>query len=126
MLLSLILLWLLIVNAITYASFAADKSRARRGEWRISEARLLFLALIGGWPAAKLAQKRFRHKTRKMPFAWELNRVPLVQVFLIGLSLLVYTAAGRPSFEQIASLFTNDRPATPQPRPMPRRFGPGS
>ena len=61
------------VNVLTYLAFAYDKSAARAGHRRISEATLLNFALLGGSPAAKLAQRRLRHKTRKQPFARRLN-----------------------------------------------------
>jgi len=51
--------------AITYA---ADKSAARSGRWRIAERTLHVLALIGGWPGALIAQRVFRHKSRKPSF----------------------------------------------------------
>ncbi len=67
--------YLIVVNAVTYLAFWRDKRRSVSREWRTPEKRLLTLALIGGWPAAKLAQRMLRHKTRKQPFAWHLNLV---------------------------------------------------
>jgi uncharacterized membrane protein YsdA (DUF1294 family) len=52
----------------TFAAYWWDKRAALRGGWRIPEARLQLLHLAGGWPAAALAQRCFRHKTRKQPF----------------------------------------------------------
>ena len=49
-------------------AYALDKFKARRGSWRISEASLHGLALVGGWPGAALAQRWFRHKTAKRAF----------------------------------------------------------
>ena len=70
--------YLLIANLLAYLAFVLDKGRAVRGEWRIAETTLLTLALLGGWPGAKLAQWRFRHKTRKQPFRTMLNLSGLV------------------------------------------------
>jgi uncharacterized membrane protein YsdA (DUF1294 family) len=58
----------LAMSAICFASYALDKSAARRGERRTSESRLLMLGLLGGWPGAVLAQQWLRHKTVKQPF----------------------------------------------------------
>ena len=55
----------LILSALTYWEYARDKRRAQEGEWRLSEARLHLLELLGGWPGAWLAQRRLRHKCSK-------------------------------------------------------------
>ena len=56
------------INALTYMVYATDKSSAKRGGWRTPEARLHLLALLGGWPAAAVAQQRLRHKSSKGEF----------------------------------------------------------
>ena len=78
-------LYLIIANLLTCLAFAIDKRRAVRGEWRIPETTLLLLAMLGGGPGAKLAQWRFRHKTRKQPFRTHLNLAALLlpMVFLV-------------------------------------------
>jgi uncharacterized membrane protein YsdA (DUF1294 family) len=58
----------LLLSALCFASYALDKSAARRGERRTPESRLLVLGLVGGWPGAVLAQQWLRHKTVKQPF----------------------------------------------------------
>jgi len=66
------LLWVgvpaLVLGLVSYAFYAQDKRSAREGERRISEARLHLTALLGGWPGAFLAQRRFRHKVSKFGF----------------------------------------------------------
>ncbi len=62
-------LWLGL-NIVTYMFYAIDKSAAKRGSWRTSESSLHLLALVGGWPAAAIAQQRLRHKTSKAEFRW--------------------------------------------------------
>ena len=59
---------LLALNLLTLWMYAADKNAARAGAWRVSENQLHLLALLGGWPAAWLAQQRLRHKTSKVSF----------------------------------------------------------
>jgi len=58
----------LAINALTFAAYASDKRRARAKEERLPEARLHLLELMGGWPGAFLAQRRFRHKCSKETF----------------------------------------------------------
>ena len=59
---------LLALNLLTVWAYAADKNAARAGAWRVSENQLHLMALLGGWPAAWLAQQNLRHKTSKAPF----------------------------------------------------------
>jgi uncharacterized membrane protein YsdA (DUF1294 family) len=58
----------LAMSAACFASYALDKSAARRGGRRTPESTLLVLGLLGGWPGAVLAQQWLRHKTVKQPF----------------------------------------------------------
>lgn len=80
---------LLAVNLWTYLAFAHDKRRAISGGRRLSEAHLLSMALIGGSPAALLARRHFRHKTRKQPFATILLLIVAVQIAAIAGYLLL-------------------------------------
>lgn len=56
------------VNLLTYVVYAADKSSAKQGGRRTPERHLHVLALVGGWPAAAIAQQRMRHKSSKADF----------------------------------------------------------
>jgi uncharacterized membrane protein YsdA (DUF1294 family)/cold shock CspA family protein len=48
--------------------YAFDKSAAMNRRWRTSEATLHVCALLGGWPGALIAQRLFRHKSKKTEF----------------------------------------------------------
>ena len=56
------------VSVVAYIANRSDKARARANEWRISEATLHLLEVIGGWPGAFVAQRRFRHKIAKRSY----------------------------------------------------------
>ncbi len=44
----LILACLVVINVVTFFTYGIDKWKARHSKWRISEATLLGLAVIGG------------------------------------------------------------------------------
>ncbi len=84
------LIVLIAINLLTVLTFAHDKARAASGGWRVRESTLLSLAFIGGSPGALWARRRFRHKTRKQPFATYLDLIAMVHAgVLIGLTTLV-------------------------------------
>ena len=56
------------VSAFTFLIYRADKRRAEEGEWRVPESTLHLAELMGGWPGAFLAQRRFRHKISKTSY----------------------------------------------------------
>ena len=56
------------INLFTYFTYKEDKELARTKAWRTSETTLHLLELIGGWPAAFIAQHQFRHKCSKGSF----------------------------------------------------------
>lgn len=64
--------WLVIgdvlLSLLTFIVYGVDKSAALRQMYRVPENTLHLLALLGGWPGATLAQRLFRHKTRKTAF----------------------------------------------------------
>ena len=61
-------LYLLAVNAAAFCLMGADKRRARRGTWRISEKALFLPAVLGGALGVLLGMRVFHHKTRHWYF----------------------------------------------------------
>jgi uncharacterized membrane protein YsdA (DUF1294 family) len=57
-----------VISLFTFISYWLDKRKAQAGRWRIPEANLQLLSLIGGWPGALLAQSYLRHKSKKRAF----------------------------------------------------------
>lgn len=79
---------LVVLSVFAFFAYRSDKRKAEAGEWRIPEATLHFLALIGGWPGAFLAQRVFRHKTSKASFQCVFWLVVLLHQFAAVDSLL--------------------------------------
>ena len=61
-------LYLLLLNLFTFVIYAADKRRARQGEWRVPEKALLGCSLFGGAVGGIAAMRCFRHKTKHWYF----------------------------------------------------------
>ena len=55
-------------SALAFFAYFVDKEAAEQGRWRTQEDTLHLLGLVGGWPGALVAQRLFRHKTRKRSF----------------------------------------------------------
>ena len=60
--------YLVVINLLTFLFYHSDKLRARSKGWRVSEARLHLLELLGGWPAAFCSQRILRHKISKLSY----------------------------------------------------------
>ena len=77
---------ILIWNLLVFMIYGIDKSKARKGAWRIPEKYLLSLAFFLGGFGAWLAGVTFHHKTRKWYFktVWFLGIVTtLVALYVI-------------------------------------------
>ena len=77
---------ILIWNLLVFMIYGIDKSKARKGAWRIPEKYLLSFAFLCGGFGAWLAGVTFHHKTRKWYFktVWFLGIVTtLVALCLI-------------------------------------------
>jgi uncharacterized membrane protein YsdA (DUF1294 family)/cold shock CspA family protein len=71
-----------IMSVLTYALYADDKSRAKRGNWRIPEKNLHLCELAGGWLGGFLAQRRLHHKSTKK--SYQLKFWTIVIIHQIG------------------------------------------
>jgi len=80
-----LLYYLIVINILTFAVYGIDKWKARQGSWRISEATLLMLAVIGGTIGALLGMQVWRHKTMHKKFKYGLPLILLAQIALIYL-----------------------------------------
>lgn len=73
------------VSMLTLLFYGIDKWAAKNDKWRISEAKLHLLSLLGGWPGALLAQQMFKHKRSKSAFMRVYWVTVLVNLILLGL-----------------------------------------
>ena len=74
---------LICINVVTFLVYGIDKWKAKKGSWRISEATLLILAVIGGSIGALLGMKVWRHKIQHKKFKYGLPLILLAQIATI-------------------------------------------
>lgn len=79
---NLILCYLLAINAVAFLTYGLDKLKARHHRWRIPEATLLLLALIGGSLGAWLGMHLWHHKTLHLKFRYGIPAILLAQITL--------------------------------------------
>ena len=72
------------INVITFLVYGIDKLKAKKGNWRIPEATLLLLAIVGGSIGAWMGMKVWHHKTMHKKFKYG---VPMILMIQIGLCL---------------------------------------
>lgn len=87
MILEAIVIYLAAINVITFIMFGADKARAVKGRWRISEVALILAALLGGSIGALAGMRIFHHKTRHRKFT---VGIPVILVLQIVFMVLYY------------------------------------
>ncbi len=71
----------LLVNLLAFGMYAIDKRAAKKRRWRIPEAHLICIALLGGSAGALIAMLLFRHKTKHLKFT---VTVPLLLIFQLA------------------------------------------
>ncbi|MBR5616697.1 MAG: DUF1294 domain-containing protein [Oscillospiraceae bacterium] len=83
----LILLYLTIINAAAFLLMLIDKQKARRGAWRIPEATLIWIAILGGSIGSLIGMYFFRHKTRHLKFVLG---IPVILFAQLSLAIWLY------------------------------------
>ena len=78
-----LLYYLAIINIITFIVYGIDKLKAKKGEWRIQEATLLLLAIIGGGIGAWYGVKVWHHKTLHKKFRYGIPLIIAIQIVII-------------------------------------------
>ena len=76
--------YIVVINLVSFMMFGIDKYKARRGQWRISEATLLAMAAIGGSIGVWMGMKVWHHKTLHSKFRYGVPIMLLVHVALMA------------------------------------------
>ena len=83
--LHVVLIYLAVINVVTFFMYGIDKWKAKKSKWRIRETALLGLAVLGGSMGAWLGMKVWHHKTQHKKF-----RFGVPAIIIIQLSIIVY------------------------------------
>ena len=76
--------YLLGINAVTFIVYGIDKYKAKKARWRIPEATLLLLAVLGGSIGAWMGMKVWHHKTKHKKFKYGIPAILLIQIALMA------------------------------------------
>lgn len=83
-----LIIYFVIINIVGFALMGIDKRKAIKRTFRIPEATLFIVALIGGSIGSILGMQVFRHKTRHWYFAFGMPAILVVQIVLLVLLLV--------------------------------------
>lgn len=84
----IIIIYLVAANIVGFVLMGADKSKARRGAWRIPEKTFFIVSLLGGSLGTFLGMMIFRHKTRHWYF---ILGIPLIMILQAGIAIWLQT-----------------------------------
>ncbi|MBE6838727.1 MAG: DUF1294 domain-containing protein [Ruminococcus sp.] len=79
--------YLMVISIVGFILPPIDKSRAKRGVWRIPEKTLFIVSLLGGAVAMYISMRIFRHKTLHKRF---MIGIPLIIVLHIALIVTAF------------------------------------
>ena len=86
-------IYLIAINLAAFLVMGADKRRARKERWRISEKALFLAPVLGGALGGLLGMRVFHHKTKHWYFRWGFST--LLAIWAVLLALLVWWNASR-------------------------------
>ncbi len=81
-LLLLLIVYFIIMNIAGFASMGIDKAKAKKHAWRIPEATLFLIALLGGSIGSIVGMQLFRHKTKHWYFVAGMPAIFFAQLAL--------------------------------------------
>ncbi len=80
---TLIFIYLAVINFICFVMMGLDKHKARKRSWRIPESTLFVLALIGGSIGSIAGMHLFHHKTRHWYFLYGMPAILIIQILIV-------------------------------------------
>lgn len=79
---NIVLIYLVSINVVTFFLYGIDKWKAQHSKWRISEAKLLIFAALGGSVGAWLGINVWHHKTLHKKFRYGVPAILAIHIVL--------------------------------------------
>lgn len=76
--------YLLAINVVAFIMYGIDKYKTKKAKWRIPEATLLLLDVLGGSIGAWIGMKVWHHKTMHKKFKYAIPAILLIQIALMA------------------------------------------
>ena len=76
--------YLFAINIVSFFLYGIDKYKAKKGQWRISEATLLTMAAMGGSIGAWAGMRLWHHKTMHKKFKYGMPLIIIMQIALVA------------------------------------------
>ena len=83
----IIIIYVVIINLVTFFLFGEDKRRAKKKKWRIPEKVLFVLAAVGGSVGAIAGMWTFRHKTKHWYFVYGMPAILAAQLLIVWIAV---------------------------------------
>lgn len=79
------IIYLIVINIVTFLVMGLDKWKAKRGSWRIQESALFTFVIFGGGIGGILGMAHFHHKTKKLKF-----QIGFPLILILEAAFLIY------------------------------------
>lgn len=98
----LLIIYEIVISVTAIVVTIVDKTKSRRGAWRISEGALMMIGALGGSLAMWLTMLIIRHKTKHPKFMLGL---PAILLLHISAAYLVTVGTALPVIETVTGMF---------------------
>ena len=79
----ILIIYLVTINVATFLVYGLDKWKAKQSKWRVREAALLLLAVLGGSIGAWLGMQVWHHKTLHKKFRYGVPLIIIAQIAVV-------------------------------------------
>lgn len=78
-----LLIYVIAINLIGFCAMGIDKFKAQKDYWRIPEATLMTMCLLGGGIGTIAGMYTFRHKTKKLKFSVGMPTILILEILIV-------------------------------------------